>query len=71
MKRRIALGAAIAVSLSLSPLAWSAASADGAWTSSRLPAHKALALIHFDGEAHCLAAQARAGAFLEMTPAAP
>lgn len=69
--KRTSLFTAIAMSLSLSPLAWSAASADEASALPRMPAHKALSFVHAEGEDHSLAAQARAGAFLEMTPAAP
>lgn len=68
---RLSIGAAILLPMSLSPLACSAAFADGASASPGRPIHKSLSLRHFDGEDHSLAAQARAGAFLEMTPAAP
>lgn len=72
---RLSLLTAVVLSLSLSPLAISSALAGGSSVSARLPVHKALGLRHVDGEGACrdtsLAAQASAGAFLEMTAAAP
>ena len=73
--KRLSFIAATGLSLALSPLAVSAASADASGASPRLPAHKVPAFLHRDDEPHCrdtsLAAQASAGAFLEMTAAAP
>lgn len=72
---RLSLLTAIGLSLSLSPMLVSTALAGGRQSSSRLPVHKVLGLRHSDDEASCrdrsLAAQASAGAFLEMTAAAP
>lgn len=66
--KRLSLLTAIGLSLSLSPLALTAAAADPSASANRRPVHKALSWFHVEANAH---AETGPGAFLEFTAAAP